>query len=413
MLALAERDQGTTDPDPGRVAALLPGWRKACDQGNDGEACGNLGALHALGKVLEKSEPKAFELYDKACRFGQGMRCVRAGVMALNGRGTEVSVAKAAALFRQGCRVLSADACVNYYAVTHGKTITYEGETVPMPAGMIPEKAEPAALQNVVTVLTLACTRGLGKACGNLAGMIEEGDAAPRDLAKALDYYLKACELGEAERCARAGRYLANNVPEPPIQADRAAKLFERHCELKKAPTCPMAVMARKGMPIELTLAQAPAKPAHVEPAQAIHAPVTAPESRRMVEAPRNTPAWARYPTDQPIAYQAFAPDVQALVKRCNQGDARACGNAGAALVDESGKPKLWPEAARQLFERACSLGRAQRCLDAARFHAHGWGTEKSAEREQAAVKRACELGHKASCNPVPAARMPAMSGAK
>lgn len=395
--------------------ALLPGWRKACDEGNDAEACGNLGALHALGKVLEKSEPKAYELYEKACRYGQGIRCVRAGVMALNGRGTAVSVPKAAELFRQGCRILNPDSCVNYYAVTHGKTILYSGETVDMPAGMLPEKADPSVLHNVVTVLTVACTRGVGKACGNLGGLIEEGDATPRDLAKALDYYLKACELGEAERCARAGRYLANNVPEPPIQRDRAARLFERSCELKKDPTCPMAVMAKKGMPIELTLAQAPALPAHLRPAhaEATQAPVTPAESRRLVEAPKNTPAWARFPTDLPINHMPFAPEVQVLVKKCNQGDARACGNAGAALVDDSGKPKLWPEAARQLFERACSLGRAQRCLDAARFHAHGWGTEKSPEREQAAVKRACELGHKASCVPVPAARTPAMSGAK
>jgi TPR repeat protein len=366
---------------------------------------------------------KAYELYERACRFGQGIRCLRAGVMVLNGRGAAQSVPKAAELFQLGCRFLEPDSCVNYYAVTHGKMIDWAGNTVPMPGGMLPAKADPGTLHGVVSVLTIACTKGIAKACGNLAGIIEEGDATPRDLAKALEYYTKACDLGEAERCARAGRYVANNVPEPSVMKEKAAKLFDRYCELKKLATCPLAHKARTGIKIELTLAEAPAQPAHSAPPEAVvgsnplpsdapsgesSQPPVAPlalEPRKMADAPKNTPPWARYPVDQAVLNEALSAEQQIMVKKCNQGDGRACGNAAAALVDDSGKPKLWPETARQLFERACALGRAQRCADLARMHAHGWGTEKSPEREKAAIAEACRKGHKPSCVPVQPAK--------
>lgn len=427
-VGIADRDRGTTDPDPAKVRALLPEWRTACEEHNDGLSCGNLGALYALGKVVEQSDAKAYEYYERACRFGQGARCLRAGVMVLNGKGAGQSVEKAGELFASGCRFLEPDACVNYYAVSHGKTIQWTGETVEMPAGLKPIQGDPAALTNVVSVLTIACTKSIGKACGNLGGIFEEGDATPRDLARALEFYQKACELGEAERCARAGRFVANGVPVVSPSKEKAAKLFDKFCELKKLTTCPLAHQARQGHPIELTLASAPAQPAHSRPAspfppmskpaastegmdayerkhEKAKALIEASNERLRAEAPKNTPPYARYPTDRAIDASALAPDLQAMVAQCNQGNGRSCGNAAAALVDDSGKPKLWPEIARQLLERACFLGRAQRCVDLASFHRHGWGTEKSPERESAAIKEACRLGHKSSCNPVPAAK--------
>lgn len=388
-----------------RVKQLLPGWKKSCDESNDGFACGNLGALYALGKVVPKDESQAFQYYEKACRFGQAIRCLRAGVMALNGRGLTASSLKGAELFQLGCRLLDSDACVNYYAVTHGRTILWSGDTVKMPPTLNPVKAEPGALHNVITVLTMACEQGLTKACGNLGGMIEEGDATPRDLGKALEYYTKACELGEAERCARAGRFVANGIPEPAPSREKAAKLFERHCELKKLATCPLAFRARNGLGIELTLEKAPAQPAHDSvPAVTVVAKKigiageSAESVRQMAQAPKNTPPWSRYPPDLAVGNEALPEELQLMMKKCNAGDGRTCGNAAALLCDESGKPKLWAETARQLLERACYLGRGQRCADLARMHKNGWGTEPSPERAKAALDRACELGHKISC---------------
>ena len=51
------------------------------------------------------------------------------------------------------------------------------------------------------------------------------------------------------------------------------------------------------------------------------------------------------------------------------------------------------------------ALGRAIRCADLSRFYANGWGTAVSKEREAEARKRACELGDKPSCVPVPKAK--------
>lgn|GEM_PF-4468639 len=418
---IAEVDTGTIDPDPEVVKAKLPEWQKACDQ-NDGFACGNIGAVYALGKGLPQNNTKALEYYEKACRFGQALRCLRAGIFVLNGIGASQSVDRAAEMFRLGCGSLDPDSCVNYYAVTHGKMVTATGETVDMPASMKSVLPDSVTLQSVMSVLTLSCTKGVAKSCGNLGGLYEDGGVGPRNLERALEYYAKACELGEADRCARAGRFSANNIGGASPIRDKAAKFFERYCELKKMETCPLAHRARNGLSIEVTIAEP--KAVSVMPApppSSVPAPLPAPTSaavpgtlkpveiavsdRKMAEPPKSTPPWARYPTNLAVQTAGMPDDVVEMVNSCNRGNARACGNAGAALVDDAGKPKMWPEATRQLFERACGLGRAQRCVDLARFHANGWGTEKSPEREKAALAEACRLGHKPSCVPVPLAK--------
>lgn len=416
LYSYAEVDTGTTNPDPDVVKVKLPEWQKACDQ-NDGFSCGNIGAAYALGKGLPKNNAKALEYYEKACRFGQGLRCLRAGIFLLNGLGANQSVERAAEMFRLGCGLLDPDNCVNYYAVTHGKMITITGDTVEMPESLQNAQADSVTLRNVMSVLTLSCTKGVAKSCGNVGGLYEDGGVEPRDLTKALEYYAKACELGDPDRCARAGRFAANNIGGASPIKDKAAKFFERYCELKKMETCPLAHRARNGLSIEITLKEVKQVPVMAAPPSpnlppVVPAPPALPKSadplvtdRKMADAPKNTPPWARYPTNLTVQTEGMTDEVVEMVKSCNRGNARACGNAGAALVDDAGKPKMWPEATRQLFERACGLGRAQRCVDLSRFHANGWGTEKSPEREKAAIAEACRLGHKPSCIPVPVAK--------
>lgn len=354
------------------VADKAAAWRKACEERNEGVACGNLGALYATGQGLEKNNERAFFYYEKACQFGQALRCLRAGTFALNGQGTKAAPERAVALLARGCKLLDPEACATYYAVTHGVKILLDGTSVPLAK---PPKADAAVLQSVATTLTLACDKAVPGTCGNLGGLYEEGDAVPRDTARALHFFERACELGEGDRCGRAARYHANGEGTA-VDHAKAAALFRKSCELLRKEPCPLAKRAELGLPIELRLKEVVI-------------------SERGASA---APAWSVSVPDD-AADAADAPTaVKPQIEACNQGDARACGNAAVALQSEAGEPKAHPALARQLLEKACGLGRAQRCADLARYFDKGWGAAKSKARAKAARERACELGLRESC---------------
>jgi hypothetical protein len=378
--AAGTKDSDLPRYDPALLKQKISEWQVACEK-NEGEPCGNLGAVYATGMGVEKSEAKAFGFYEIACRFGQPLRCLRAGTFVVNGVGTPASMEKAAELFLKGCRLFESVSCVNYYLLAHGRRITMDGMDRPLPKDLKAPKTNGEAMQSVATTLTLACDKGVAFACGNLGGLYEVGDALARDLSLALKRFEQACDLGEADRCDRAGRYHANGIAGP-ADRQRAAKYFERYCELTNKIGCALSRKAKSGLPLDLKLPTAQALLAQkVDPALAV-----------------KTMAPSAAFGENPIPLNGVPAEILDFVKACNSGDARACGNAGSTLLDESGKPKSQPELARALFEKACYLGRPQRCLELAKFYGNGWGGERSSEREKLALKRACELGDKASC---------------
>jgi TPR repeat protein len=372
------------------AAAHAPAWRAACEK-NDASACGNLGAIYAQGKGVPQDYKQAEEFYEKACRFGQPLRCLRAGIFVTNGKGTEKSLDRAAELYGLGCKLFDPENCIAYYAITHGKIISLEGAMKPV--AEFP-KASPSLLQAVATSLTLACDRGMVNPCGNLGGLYEEGDAFPRDLVQALHFYERACELGEGERCARAGRFYANGQGVAASDKAKAEKLFQRSCDLKHTINCPMGEKARKGLPIDLTITGAPVITAAAvkesQPEMSHPPPFSA----------NGIPAWSIEAPSDPIAETGLAPETASLVRACNHGDARACGNAASTFVNDAGQPTSHAELARRLYQKACSFGRAQRCADLAGFFRAGTGAPKDPGRAKAADKRACDLGRKESCAP-------------
>ncbi|MGZ3654613.1 MAG: tetratricopeptide repeat protein [Bdellovibrionota bacterium] len=379
--------------DAAVAAEKVPEWREACEK-NDGLACGDLGALYALGRGVGRDYGKALELYEKACRAGQALRCLRSGIFLGNGRGAAASLDKAAEYFSLGCKLFDPDSCAAYYALTQGRLIALDGTTKTISAH---PAADPAMLQSVATTLTLACDRGMANPCGNLAGLYEEGGAVARSLPQALHFYERACELGDGDRCARAGRYYANGQGAPGDKT-KAATLFQRACELNHAINCPLAAKARKGLAIELKLDGKTPEPVVLSAQPAIR---SNPEMKNPPPfSPSGIPAWALEAPLDPVPETGLPPDSVALVRACNHGDARACGNAAAPFVDENGVPKGNAELARRLYQKACSFGRAQRCADLARFYENGWGAEKSPGRVKAAKKRACTLGLKDQCGP-------------
>ena len=83
------------------LAKAFKFYKKACD-GNDYEACSNLGTLYSegQGEGVKQDSKKAIKLYTKACDGGYAAGCSNLGVMYSRGQGVEKDFVKAAARAR-------------------------------------------------------------------------------------------------------------------------------------------------------------------------------------------------------------------------------------------------------------------------------------------------------------------------
>ena len=70
----------------------------------------------------------ARESYVKACNFGEGSKCLRAGVFYYDGEGGERDLVRARDLFRKGCDLKVGDACLKYSMT---KNMTSDTRKVP------------------------------------------------------------------------------------------------------------------------------------------------------------------------------------------------------------------------------------------------------------------------------------------
>jgi TPR repeat protein len=133
-----------TAVDLGKARQL---YEQACN-GSDGLGCSNLGALYAKGEDVARDDAKAASLYQRACDGGFLLACTNLGFMYARGTGVAIDPAKALALYGRAC----------------------EGD-------------EP-------------------KACVNLGSTYLRGTSAVKaDRAKAVEYYRKACGLGDQPSC--------------------------------------------------------------------------------------------------------------------------------------------------------------------------------------------------------------------
>jgi len=141
----------------------------------------------------------------------------------LDGAGGERDVAGALALFRQACDAASGLGCFKAALLLNDDQSDLHD----------PEAAR--------TSYTFACdVRSLQEACGNLAVMLEEGAGGSKDLARAYNLFVQACNGGVESACANLEdvtlELRANGVPEEATAALASAKFF---CEeAGRPPVC-------------------------------------------------------------------------------------------------------------------------------------------------------------------------------
>jgi TPR repeat protein len=264
-----------------------PFFARACAAGLE-RACVARGALYQLGVGVDKDAAVALSLHTTACQQGEMAGCRRLGALYHIGLGVERDLDKARKHYGAACDAGYLAGCNSMGLVTH---LSIDGSKPDPPgaiafyiracdgghaaacnnleklyaAGMRPEDDPPGRL----TLFEAGCERGVAAACangGNLANNPLMGADASLERAQALwtrgcdleDSYScgqlgaslfetdfergrtmvrDACEVGHGEACRRLARVLADKSS-PHFDAERAASLFSRGCDLKDIEAC-------------------------------------------------------------------------------------------------------------------------------------------------------------------------------
>lgn len=134
-----------TDCDPCELQRLS----KECDA-KQAVSCNNLGVVLRTGAAGPLDEPRAIELFERACRGGFGEACSNLGAMHENGRSLPADDVVAARLYALACERGSALGCSNLGALYHvGKGVRLDR-------------------RRAAELFEKACSAGLELGCSNL-----------------------------------------------------------------------------------------------------------------------------------------------------------------------------------------------------------------------------------------------------
>lgn len=158
------------------VAVLTP----KCNSGNF-SACNDL----AISYQNLQNHQKAFEVYDKNCRFGYQKSCANLANMYMNGNlwGMKKDEKKAVEIYQTSCMNQGADSCYflgDYYRSDVGKAPNY-------------------AL--ALDAYSRGCNLGDMNSCTNTGLLYEFGLGVKKDEVKAMQIYRSSCLSGESTAC--------------------------------------------------------------------------------------------------------------------------------------------------------------------------------------------------------------------
>ena len=198
------------DPEAdGRAADL---YEKAC--GADAPAgCGALGTMIAVGRGRPLDLPRAYALYKQGCDAGDPSSCDSQGRALAYGHGTEKDLRRAIDLMDKACTADPFYGCVSL------------GHWLGTPeAGRDHARAARA--------FERACEAGESTGCARLAASYAEGEGVEQDVAKAEKLALSACGEGEQDACGLLGSMFREKAPA------KAVDYFVKACQAGHAYSC-------------------------------------------------------------------------------------------------------------------------------------------------------------------------------
>ena len=155
--------------------------QKACDKG-DYSGCAHLALFYTGGLEIDPDVDKAIELFEKSCRGGLSYACQQAGLLLASTRPDQLD--DAAELYRIGCESNHQSSCNEL-----GKIL------IANPDHLVEHKSKAFELFKV------SCNQKDWEGCFLLGTMYEKGFGITKNLEKANDLILIACENGLLEAC--------------------------------------------------------------------------------------------------------------------------------------------------------------------------------------------------------------------
>lgn len=271
----------TTPPATGMSSARQTGAgtpssdERACRSAGDAQTCLALGRRYELARGVDRSVPRALELYRLACEQGLGAGCfawlalidansyfweqrepaLAASVAACEsdsadacaavgfahdkGLGVDVDYATALRWYQSSCASGSTRGCTGL------ADLYWSGDGV---------ESDP---QRAVQLYTQSCAADDPWACSQLGHIYDEGEVVPQDYVRARELYERACEGGDPLGCSNWGVLMLEGMGVTP-SAERAAQLFERGCREGDAGGCnELALLYERGLGVPRDLALA------------------------------------------------------------------------------------------------------------------------------------------------------------
>ncbi len=212
------------------------------------------------------------------------------------------------------------------------------------------------------------CDFGHGPSCNDLGVDYGHGEGTPKDLAKAIVFYEKACALKDALGCENAG--FVRTRTEPPT-LDLSFAAFKKGCDLGSSKSCyelGRCYMNGTGVP--------------AEPA----AGLAAFDKSCKAGVQQGCGAYGLFD----LLGKGMAADVprgaKMLSESCDAGNAEACKNLGILVRDGQAPPKD-PKRAVALFEKACAGKDAGGCNELGLALERGQGAPRDLEEGGRALR--------------------------
>ncbi|HTQ80855.1 MAG TPA: caspase family protein, partial [Thermoanaerobaculia bacterium] len=185
-------------------------FQAACKQG-EGYGCDGAGDMYWSGDKVTKDLPVAVSFYDRGCSLGSLKACYSMGYALDAGIGIYRDAARAAPLYERACKGGLLYSCRDL------GSLYLAGSGV----AKSPSKA--------ATLYQQACDGNDMQACRLLGDLYVSGNGIVQDSTKASLLYEKGCNGGLLESCDSLGRRLRDDK-EPRLRS-RAVELFGRACD--------------------------------------------------------------------------------------------------------------------------------------------------------------------------------------
>lgn len=329
------------------VAAGL--YKKACDA-DSGVGCRQLSRLASTGLGVQRDLHTAMNLEERACTLNDGVACAIQAERYWTATGVYPSEQRARELYNRAvdlldaqCKAGSGEACSQLGVVfTNGWGIQADLE-----------RAE-AAYRSGADLDSKACKEEDGSACLRLASAKKKGRGVPVDAAASVTLFETACLYGVANACRELGAD-ASSIP--------LARIYEAECSKGRcAQSCAYAAEAHDAL-------------AAPDRAVELHLKACSMGHGSSCERVKNTKG-----------------AVDAYRAACEHGDGAACAALGGLLTEARG--------VEEALSRGCELAEPSACLTLGELLKSGSGVlSKNEERSRQVFEKACNLGRKAGCD--------------